>query len=371
MTAFLETAFDNPVFAGNFQAVFSAFARGEQGVVPRFPGLLPKVLEHINLLGAQQLLYDLVVEFPDEFALPGTGEDGLVLLAETAAEWSAALSEGDAAAEARLAGLLSALLIVVTEVPERLPGLNGGAAAAAGGETLAFVRPLVEAVFAHPGRPLIFRVGLHVLEKIVHYVEQRLPAGEPDDPPHAPHTRNPVSEYLAAFGERFMAGQPSEEAAVAAFPLLWAAAFDSVFDRRFWEQSPGSSALGEALRLRTVSLDWHDVPAFLRRHRVVETIVQKIAEKENMENAIILPKNKRARAGDGGPYCWTNPFILEIVRFICRRDGKNEDVQRRGIEISLTDEEKETWDRLSEVLNSDIIEYFDHVKELDAIIRNP
>jgi hypothetical protein len=216
--------------------------------------------------------------------------------------------------------------------------------------------------------PSIFSTGLRLLEKIVHYVEQVLPITDVDAEAHEPRTENPVSEYLAAFGRRFYRELPSVEAAVAAYPLLWKAAPDDFFTKYFWAPRPVSSTLGEAMLSRTVNLDKAEFAIFLRKHNIVETFVKRV-RCADMDAAVIIPGNPKACAGEGWPYWWTNPFILELVRFISKRK-KSQPSGERGIEIALTDDEKNVWEQFSEIIYLYVLDYFDHIREWKVLARN-
>lgn len=339
---FVEDAAKNPITAGAFHEIFFRFARTRPEVLSEFPNLLCTVLEHIELLGFQEVLFTLICDFPDHFALPNDANWGLVFIAKTAFQLSSQLpplSTVPSVMETRLLGILSGLLEVTEDNPDSLPDSF---------VQLEFVQLLVEATFLHPERKLILHTGAQLIRRIVRHIEQILPVmDDTDAQPCTPRLGNAVSGFIREYSKSFYSNcrQLSEEERLAVFPVLWATVLDEMFER-IWEPVPLSAEVGQALVLRVTSMDDGEFWDFIGKHKVIDNMLCRFRC-----NGILVWNDQVVRGKDG-KYLWLNPYVMEIARHISVRMEKTPGMV--GVTV-----EKKKWEKFIQMADVHVLPYFE------------
>jgi hypothetical protein len=298
------------------------------------------------------LLVELLGECRDTFAFPDDASGALIRIAEHAL----GLADGpkDDVTNQRLVGLLSVLLVTVTDNPERLPGTDGGRTDVSR-ETLDFVHILLELVFGRELVPLARHTGIRVIAKIVFYVEQQLLIGN-DSVSVPPRRANPVSLLIDAFAARSGFKEWETERKIESFPVLWPATIDDLF-HEIWRAEPVSSDFGQTMLLRLKTMDKEKFIFFVRKHNIVQEFVKRLGRRAVLSEAIITPDNEEVRRGTTQlKFQWLNPFALELANEIATSP-------ERELEIEpLTNEEKASWEKFGKIVARHVLGYFDHIQ---------
>jgi hypothetical protein len=268
-----ENGQNNPVFCGHFLEIFVAMVRQKIDIlVNAFPHFIVKILSRINLLGYQELLSQLAVDHPDEFAAPATSTEGYRYIAGRAQHCADRLAESTDPADrdiwaAKLGGICSSLSHVCTDRPQSIQAMAND---------LIFIRLFRDAIFRNPVEEdahLAFNRGISFLTQLI-------ALGEEDTVAH-----KPIARFLREFARRFYTEKgvdkiqwetitdftPTERMLIDAFPVLWQGGIDCMYPL-FFRKNPVSSPFNQAMLLRLTRFSRVRLLVFLHDHQIFDRI---------------------------------------------------------------------------------------------------
>jgi hypothetical protein len=346
IAAFLGRTADwrKPVTVGHFAAIFVAGARCDfdrvAALVGGLPAFLAKVVAHIDVLGWQDFLALLLLDFPANWV---GSEDRGQARRGFASLGSALRRAADSARWPIVIGLLNALLSFVKEgelarFDEFVFDVD-------------FVAALTEVTFAEPeAQPLAFMTGVDLITRIMdaleHPVEEAVVENADE---HLAKIRPYLAAYGASFRTRYRVSHEQfedelgkeQEIVSRAFPVLWDALLEEVYPC-FFRNTPVSSDFNIAFLTRITNLE---------RKRLV-SMVPRLVECLQ-KNPIVVPGSVYVQ-NTTEPVIATNPQVALLVEYLAE--------QPHILQEELENvEEMKAWDQLSVIVVEQLLPLREHV----------